>query len=215
MRALFVHGMARSSLSGLPLLWQLQRHGLSTGTFGYFTSFESVDGIGRRLSAKIMTMASQGPYLLIGHSLGGVLLRSALGRLDPDVRPPQRLFLLGSPVRPSRLARRLRPSPIYRVLAGDCGQLLASEERMAGIGPPSVPTTAIIGERTLPWKNDPFEGESNDGVVSMSEVCADWVDDRVCVDVVHTFLPSSRKVGDVILSKLSRLEASAEAASLD
>ncbi len=215
MQALFVHGMARSPLSGLPLLWQLRHHGLSTSTFGYFTSVESFSHIRRRLAAKIVSMASEGPYLVIGHSLGGVLLRSALETLQADTPPPQRLFLLGSPVRPSRLARKLRLNPIYRVLAGDCGQLLASEERMAEIGPPAVPTTAVIGERTWPWKDNPFEGESNDGVVSMSEVCADWLQDRVCVDVVHTFLPSSRKVGDVVLRRLPGFESRAEAAQPD
>lgn len=215
MQALFVHGMGRSPISGLPLLWRLRRHGLSTSTFGYFTSVESFGHIRRRLVAKMASMASVGPYLLIGHSLGGVLLRSALESLEADTPRPHRLFLLGSPVQPPRLARKLRPSPIYRALAGDCGQLLASGERMATIGMPQVQTTAVIGERTLPWMKDPFEGESNDGVVAMSEVCADWLEDRVYVNVSHTLLPSSRAVGDVILNRLPGLESRAKAAQPD
>ncbi len=34
MQALFVHGMGRSPLSGLPLLVQLRRAGVLTSTFG-------------------------------------------------------------------------------------------------------------------------------------------------------------------------------------
>ena len=203
MQALFVHGMGRSPLSGLPLLLQLRRGGLLTSTFGYSVALEAFPEIRERLVARISQLADKGSYVVVGHSLGGVLLRAALSSLPPAVRRPRHLFLLGSPVQPSRFAQKLGANPVYRGLAGDCGQLLGSTARMEEIGAMAVPTTAIVGSRGLPWPTDLFAGEANDGVVSVAEASAEWVNDRVLVDCVHTLLPSSRRVGEIILERLA------------
>ncbi|WP_265949935.1 esterase/lipase family protein [Dechloromonas sp. A34] len=83
MQALFVHGMGRSPLSGWPLLRQLQRAGLKTATFGYLVSVDDFSSITARLVSRIEQLAAGGDYILIGHSLGGVLLRAAVGALPP------------------------------------------------------------------------------------------------------------------------------------
>jgi hypothetical protein len=204
MHALFVHGMGRLPLSGWLLLRQLKRAGLTASTFGYAVSLENFAEIQQRLGVKVMAIAARGDYVLIGHSLGGVLLRATINSLPPETRRPHRLFLLGSPLRPSLIAQWLGTNPIYRILTRDCGQLLGSVARMSAIGPVSVPTTGIAGIRGLSWKYGLFNGEMNDGIVSLSEVSADWIGDQVQVPVVHTFLPSSRHVGKIILERLMR-----------
>ena len=204
MQALFVHGMGRSPLSAWRLLRHLQHAGLKTCSFGYSVSLEDVATIERRLVARIARLAERGDYVLIGHSLGGVLLRAAINSLPAATRRPRHLFLLGSPLRPALLAQRLAANPLYRVLTRDCGQLLGSAARMAEIGPVPVPTTGIVGVRGLPPERSPFRGEANDGVVSIAEVSADWLGDQVQVPIVHTFLPSSRRVADIILQRLAR-----------
>src|SRR6202034_4433106 len=52
-----------------------------------------------RVARRLTQIADAGEYVLIGHSLGGVLLREALRDLPRAVRRPTRLFLLGSPIR--------------------------------------------------------------------------------------------------------------------
>lgn len=203
MQALFVHGMGRSPLSGWRLLWRLQRAGLETGSFGYSVALEDFAGIQRRLRTRIARLAERGDYVLIGHSLGGVLLRAAVNGLPPGTRLPRHLFLLGSPLRPALLAQRLGANPFYRALTRDCGQLLGSAARMSAVGPVPVPTTGIIGVRGLPRTRSPFRDELNDGVVSLAEVSADWLVDQVRVPVVHTLLPSSRRVAEIILQRLT------------
>src|SRR6186997_1581379 len=133
MQALFVHGMGRTPLSGWLLLRQLKRAGIETSTFGYFVSIESFSHIHGRLVSRIEAIAGQGDYVLIGHSLGGVLLRAASSSLAPGTRPPCHVFLLGSPTRPSRLAQTLQRNLAFRVLTGDCGRLLGSADRMAAV----------------------------------------------------------------------------------
>ena len=203
MQALFVHGMGRSPLSGWRLLRQLQRAGLKTSSFGYSVSLEDFAGIRRRLESRLSLLAERGDYVLIGHSLGGVLLRAAINGLPPGTRRPRHLFLLGSPLRPALLAQRLGANPFYRALTRDCGQLLGSAARMSEVGPVPVPTTGIVGVCGLLRTHSPFRGELNDGVVSLAEVSADWLADQVRVPVVHSLLPSSRRVAAIILQRLA------------
>ena len=203
MRALFVHGMGRSPISGWPLVWRLRQAGVITSTFGYSTTLESLSSIQLRLSNRLASFAKAGDYILVGHSLGGVLLRSALSALPPSLPRPRHLFLLGSPTRAARLAKRLSTNHLFRVLTGDCGQLLASDSAMAAIPQPTVPSTAIIGTRSFPSPLDPFGGDPNDGVVSLSEVDATWLTHRVSVPHLHTFLPSSTIVSNVIISTIA------------
>lgn len=203
MNVLFVHGMGRTPLSGWFLLRKLKERGFSTYTFGYSTTTHDFAQISDRLTARIAELARAGDYLLIGHSLGGLLLRAALASLPPDTPLPLCVFLLGSPVRSARLARRLRHNLVFRAITRDCGQLLASDERKRGIAPPPVPTTAIYGTRALRLTACAFGDEPNDGVVAISETSASWIDDEVHVPVVHSFLPASGLVAEHILGTIT------------
>ena len=204
MHALFVHGMGRTPLSGLPLLWQLRRAGIKTGTFGYFAGAESFSRISERLAVKVVALAARNDYVLIGHSLGGVLIRAVVNSLPSGTRQPSHVFLLGSPIQASRLAQRLQNNLAYRLLTRDCGQLLGSSSRMSEVSRISVPTTSIVGVRGLGARGGPFRGELNDGIVSVSEASAEWLTEQVQIPCVHTLLPASRSVGKVILERLAR-----------
>jgi hypothetical protein len=203
MHILFVHGMGRTPISGMPILFRLRANGYAVSVFGYSTAFNDFDAIRNRLLVRIIQMASQGDYVLVGHSLGGILLRSALRALPHGTNPPKHLFLLGSPVRPAILAKKLRKRFIFRAITGDCGQLLASSPRMKAIGPVNVQTTSILGTRGFYGEHSPFGFELNDGVVSESELQADWITDVVHVSVIHPFIPASSRVADIILDRMA------------
>ena len=207
MQVLFVHGMGRSPLSGGVLLWKLRRAGLTTRTFGYSVSFEDFPRIRDRLVAVISRLAAHGDYVLVGHSLGGVLLRAAINALPAGTRLPSQLFLLGSPVRPSRLAQRFGLNSLFRLVTRDCGRLLASPRRMAEIGAVVVPTLCIAGISGFTGARSYFPGELNDGIVSLSEVAADWAVECVEVPVFHTLMPSSPRVAKLVLQRIRKTGA--------
>jgi hypothetical protein len=202
MQVLFVHGMGRSPLSGWPLLLRLRRAGLRTHTFGHLVSHENCATIVGRLVRRLTQLGGSGDYVLIGHSLGGVLLRQALGSLPHAARRPKHLFLLGSPVQMSSIAARMGSNPLYRLLTGDCGRLLGSQQRMAAVGEPAVPVTAVVGVKSWSLFAGLLPAESNDGVVTLAEASAPWLTDVVQVPVTHTFLPTDARVTDVILARL-------------
>jgi hypothetical protein len=202
MQALFVHGMGRSPASGWALLRRLRRAGLDTHTFGHLVSSESFATIVARLAQRLTRIAAAGDYVLIGHSLGGVLLREALRTLPRTVRLPTRLFLLGSPVRVSTVAARMASNPLYRLLTGDSGLMLGSAQRMGDIGSPDVPVTAVVGVKGWSLVSGLLPSEVHDGVVTVTETSAPWLTDVVRVPVTHTFLPSDSRVTAVILERL-------------
>lgn len=202
MQVLFVHGMGRSPLSGWPMLRRFRQHGIRTQSFSYCVSRQSFASIQSRLEKRIEAIASDGEYILIGHSLGGVLLRAALANMDDSVKAPKQLFLLGSPVKKSRLAVYFRRYWMFRFLTQDCGELLASSERMLDIPASDCSATAVVGVKGINGKSSPFRDELNDGVVSLSEVSADWIQEQIQLPVIHSFLPSSKRVSSVILSRI-------------
>lgn len=205
MQALFVHGMGRSSLSWLPTIARFKAQGIACATFGYNVTVQDFSSTVRRLIKSLTQIATRGEYVVIGHSLGGVMLRAALAELPVGTSLPKMLFLLGSPVLPSRMAMRLRGNVLFRAITRDSGHLLGSAQRMRSIPKPNIPAIAIIGTRGWRGRLTPFGQEANDGVVSVNEVTAEWLDEIIHVPVIHTLLPSSRQVTQVMLARISSL----------
>src|SRR5581483_8067521 len=124
MLTLLVHGLGRTPVSLFGLAPALRRAGHRTRFFAYSPTFEPLPRIVRRLADRLREMARPGrPVGLVGHSLGGLLLRLAL----PEVSGLRvhHLVMLGTPNRPPRLARWAWRRLPFRLLTGDCGRFLA------------------------------------------------------------------------------------------
>lgn len=203
MQLLFVHGLGATPFDFLLNARRLRRHGHTSTTFSYWAAFESLETIRSHLIARLTELASKGDYAVIGHSLGGVLLRDALLHLPDGVQPPRRLFLLGSPMLPTQANQYLNRFGFYRYLAGPCGQLVASASAMAAIGLPSLPITCIAGTRGLTGRWSPFGQQANDSIVREAELDLARFDDVVWLAVRHPMLPASADVSAIISSRLA------------
>src|SRR5687768_4714780 len=125
MIVLLVHGLGRTPLSMFGLAPALRRAGHHTRFFAYSPTLEPLPRIVRRLVGRLRELAGRGrPVGLVGHSLGGLLLRQALSEV-PEVWV-HHLVMLGTPNRPPRLARWAWRWFAFRCLTGDCGRFLAS-----------------------------------------------------------------------------------------
>jgi hypothetical protein len=201
MRVLLVHGLARTPACLLRLAWRLRRAGHRPLLFGYAAWAEPYPRIVSRLVLRLESLARAGePVGLVGHSLGGLLLRSALAAV-PGLRV-SRLVLLGTPNQPPRIASRARRWPLFRAMSRSCGALLASPSEFGRIPAPSVPYTIIAGSagwRVAGW----FGGEPNDGIVAVSETLVHPGDEPQVFPVWHAFLVSDRDVARAVLRALS------------
>lgn len=203
-KVLYVHGMGRSPLSGAVLMQRLARAGHVPHSFGYAVTLQDFEAIRDRLARTIVRLSAEGPVALVGHSLGGVLLRAAIAALPATTALPSHLFLLGSPVRAVRPAQRFAGRHWYRLLTRSSGQLLASPHGMAALGAPHIHTIAIAGSGG--WWPTPERTARvhHDGVVSVQETRADWLDEHLLVPVPHSLLPVSRRVSDLVLERLAK-----------
>ena len=202
-RALLVHGMGRTPASMVVLATRLFRAGMRSSLFGYLSALESYDAIVARLSKRIAVIAAQGPYIAVGHSLGGLLLRSALDRVAGDLPRPIRLFMLATPNRPPRLAHWIGGNFLYRLYTGDSGQLLADHDRMAAIPKPPSSYTIIAGVGGSRGDWSPFRGTPNDWIVGLDEVTVANGEDLITVPSGHTFLMSRKEVARAIIERVA------------
>lgn len=203
MKILFVHGMGATSFDCFPTLARLRRLGYKTATFCYFSSFQDLDSIKIRLMRRLSDTAAQGEYAVIGHSLGGVLVRDILTKLPAEIAQPKHVFLLGSPMVATQINQRLSRFWIYRLLFGQCGQLVSSDERMQAIGTPSIPTTCVVGTKGFNGHRSPFGQRPNDSIVLESELCTELFSDVVRFAVRHPFLPATPELSRIIHQRLS------------
>jgi Alpha/beta hydrolase family len=194
---LLVHGLWRTPLSLLSLVHRLRTYGHRPEQFGYAAVAQRYDAILARLLRRLDRLAASGvPYAVIGHSLGGVLLRAALPRIAGP--PPRHLVMLGTPNRPPVLARRLGAHWLYRRLMGECGINLSSHDFYAALPVPEVPYTIVAGTAGSRGRWSPFGGEPNDGIVAVSETRIRDQDEIVLLPVTHTFMMNNRDLQAVI-----------------
>jgi hypothetical protein len=201
MNLLLVHGLWRTPLSLLLLVRRLHGWGYHTELFGYVAVAQGYDAIVSRLTLRLERMASAGPYAVIGHSLGGVLLRSALSQMDGP--QPQHLIMLGTPNRPPRLARVLGVRWVYRRIMGECGVNLSSPLFYASLPIPQVPYTIVAGTAGPRGRWSPFGDEPNDGIVAVRETPVREDDPLVLLPVTHTFMMNNAEVHEVIRRALT------------
>lgn len=203
MKILFVHGMGATRFDFYPNSYRLRKLGYTTSALSYFASFQTLDSIRKRLRHQLEEIAAEGDYAVVGHSLGGVLLREALLSLPLAVHQPKHLFLLGSPIVATRANTFLSTYAMYSLMFGQCGQLVASPERMRAIGLPAIPTTCVVGTKPFPGRFSLLGKEPNDGIVLESELCLALFSDVVRISATHPLLPSSAHLSGIIHKRLA------------
>ena len=191
MKAILVHGMGRTPMSLLLLAGRLRRHGFAVRLFGYST-LRSFNTCVARLVSSATAVGRHESFILVGHSLGSVLIRAALPRLEP-IRPVA-CFFLAPPSKTAKAARFFATKALYRLLARECGQLLADDRFMETLALPIVPVRVYAGTAGYKGRFSPFEGEDNDGILAVSETQIGAEDNIVRVHAIHTFIMNSAQV---------------------
>ncbi len=197
MRAILVHGMGRTAASLLWLAARLCRRGIKVSLFSYSATFGTLDDTVRRLSDFIQKWSEDDDFILVGHSLGCVLIRSAL--LVPYERAPRACFFLAPPSKVSRAAKAFREFPLYRAWNGEMGQLLSDAAFMESLPVPKVPTRVYAGNKGPQGTHSPFGLEPNDGILAVSETALYEGQPIIEIPMIHTFIMNSQRVLDDIV----------------
>lgn len=202
MHILLIHGLARTSLSLALLERRLRQAGHHTEHFGYLAFAEDFDAITQRLNHTLQAVARRGPYGVVGHSLGGVLTRAALG-LGQVPALPRQVVMLGTPNQPPRLASLAWNLWPFQWLTGQCGHNLTCQRFYANLPTLPSPYTIVAGTGGPTGPLSPFGEEVNDGIVALSETYMTPQDSIVQVPAWHTFMMNHPQVQEIVLRALA------------
>jgi pimeloyl-ACP methyl ester carboxylesterase len=172
---------------------RLRAAGYSVYSFEYSSVRASFDDNVAALARFVAAVPGDVVHL-VGHSLGGVLIRALLERELPS--RIGRVVCLGSPLRGSRTARRVARLPGGRFLIG---KTLIEHGARGGFSAWTAPVEAgcIAGNFALGagLLVGPFH-EPNDGTVAVAETRVDGLRDHIVLPVSHVALMWSHAVAD-------------------
>jgi len=186
---LLVHGLWNRGWSMAAMARRLRARGYSVMVFSYPTRSKGLDGHADELHAFISKAAPEQLHL-VGHSLGGLVILNLLSRYK-DV-PPGRVVLMGTPVRGSRVVRRLENIPGQKLIFGKAADDLLKgfrqppDNRQTGM----IRGTRAVGLGRVFGKYD----EPNDGSIAISETQMDGLTDSIELPVAHSEMLLSSKV---------------------
>lgn len=203
MDVILIHGMGRTPVSMLRLRRHLRRAGHNPMLFGYSPTFETLQGATGRLVRLIERRVETAPYALVGHSLGTVLIRTALCQLEN--RMPAACFFLAPPMVACRAAKTFSRFWLYKLLTGEMGQLLADDAFMQRLPMPPAFTRIYVGTGGPRTRWFPFGMEANDLILSVAEATGRFKALSVEIPALHTFIMHSPQVYDDIIRSLATL----------
>lgn len=201
MQAIVIHGMARTPLSMAILARRLEKKGIHSSLFLYSVTFESWRRCLQRLQHFIENKITHNDFIIVGHSLGCVLTRAVLPQLNHQ---PIACFFLAPPSRACIAAQFFASNPLYKLITGEIGQLLANEQFMQSLPIPSMTTKIYAG--TTGWTDFllPLGKEPNDGILTVSETILPSAQLHT-IPASHTFIMNSQAIFQDILETLNAL----------
>ena len=195
MDAILVHGMGRTPLGMSILAARLRASAIRPHLFAYSVTFEHWDHCINRLEDFISMKAGAKEYILIGHSLGTVLIRAVLPGLFST---PAACFFLAPPVQVCKSVRVFGQNRLAKLIGGDYVRLLASDPFLRSLPVASVPTKIYAGTGGPRGWYSLFGEEFNDGVLTVQETSLPGIPIKT-VPFLHPFIMNSKIVAQDIV----------------
>ncbi|MFA9459832.1 esterase/lipase family protein [Thiohalorhabdus methylotrophus] len=186
-----VHGLWMPAAVMLPLAIRLRRAGFTPYRFGYPSRRHSVADHARRLDHWLGARFEPGqPLGLVGHSLGGLVLR-ALAQRNPAWFETARTVMLGTPNQGASGAAFIARWREGRWWLGVAGRELCGTGELPW---PALPgETGVIAGTRWRWWTRWFLDRPNDGLVRVAETALPRTELRT-FPVGHTGLLLNRRV---------------------
>ncbi|MCA9137482.1 MAG: hypothetical protein KDB00_12005 [Planctomycetales bacterium] len=191
-----LHGLMRTCDSMKSLDNHLAKNGMPDSIrFSYASTRASIGDHAAALRELLEDLPANDTFSFVGHSMGNIVVRHAIGDLQSDGDPKQILprcksmVMLGPPNQGAMIAERLAPTKVFGWVAGKGGLELGAQWKQLEpkLAVPPFPFHIIAGDVTTPVANPLVDGEG-DFVVSLEEAKLDGASSFNTVPVLHSFL---------------------------
>jgi pimeloyl-ACP methyl ester carboxylesterase len=190
----YVHGLWLTGIEG-SFLRQRLRDDLSADTHAFrYPSVTADISANARSLARFLSGLRADTLHIVGHSLGGVVIRRLFEMGEGAHLPPGRLVFMGSPLNGSRAATNLVRAPFGKLLVGRgvreelliprAGRWDGQRELGVIAGNLGVGLGRLVG----------ISGAPSDGTIFVEETRLAGISDHLIVPVSHIGLPSSKLV---------------------
>lgn len=225
---LLVHGLFRTKDSMVPVqeAWE-ERNKLQAAlqpgdrfhagasrvcfAISYASTRASIDNHAAAFRELVENLPDTPRISFVGHSLGNIVFRRAIGEWqttgDPRGVLPRlnRAVMLGPPNQGSAFAASLSRLGIFETLTGASGMHLgpAWEKLQASLGTPPCPFAIVVGDISGSYLSNPLLEGPSDGIVAVEEAQLDGATETKTYPVLHSFLMNDPAI---LKSTLSFLE---------
>lgn len=221
---LLIHGLMRTASSMAPIEAELLRYDRESArvnpdtaklrtavSFSYASTRDPIIKHSAALRELVENLPGQPKLSMVGHSLGNIVFRQAVGEWqrngDPKNVLPRlnRVVMLGPPNQGSSFAKKLSRMGLFETITGNSGmQLGPSWQSLSnGLGTPPCPFAIVAGDISKSPIQNPLLSGPSDGVVTIEEAALEGMAEIVAVPVVHSFLMSDSSVVRATVSFLS------------
>lgn len=193
---IILHGFAKKPLSMRRIAYFLENEGYTVHYVAY-PSIKQEWGIVKDLVYKqidgIVTKTSYRKIHFVGHSLGGLFIRSYLGERE-RIKNIGHVVTVGSPNKGTQFVDHYKETWWFKFL-GEIPLMLSSKGSpfLSSLKPPYYKLGVIAGNFNIPFQEHILTGK-DDGLVQVESTKVDGMTDFIIINTIHGLLQYNKKV---------------------
>ncbi len=191
-----LHGLARTSGAMKKLVTPFEKEGHQVINVDYPSRKNTIEQLAPLAVNELgySNCDSAGSIHFVTHSMGGILVRYYLAH--NDIPRLGRVVMLAPPNQGSEVVDKLRNVPGFKVLNGEAGLQLGTDDNSipVNLGPVEFELGIIAGRRTFNIMLSQLLPNPDDGKVSVASTRVAGMADHITMPVTHTFMMKSKSV---------------------
>lgn len=201
--AILLHGLLRTRRCMKKLKYGIQQSGIPTVIrFDYASTRQAISLDAAALCRLLGGLPANATFSFVGHSMGNIVLRRAIGELqsagDPRAILPRlhRIVMLGPPNNGAAIARLLAKLKLFGLVVGEGGLELGPnwQTLLPKLAIPPCPFAIVAGDLSHYRIRNPLIGQSSDLLVSIDEARLEGAAEFIVLPVPHSHLMLDRRV---------------------